>query len=171
MKKFLLLSVTALIGLTGCKKDDDSNPGPTTPDTLENRLVSGTWVLTEVAYSGEVPNPLDPINPIPFSGNGTNVSGDFNFSKNPYEMDFNFAFTASVAGAGSFPVSRSGSGTWTSTSDESRVVLTPDGQDDMLFDVEVNEKNKQVWTGVVPYTLPPPFSVTIMVNVDFTLEK
>lgn len=169
MKKFLTLAVAALVGLASCSKDDPA-PAPAAPDTLDNRLV-GTWDLTSVTYSGTAPNPLNPTQSIPFSGTGTNTNGGFTFSKNPNEMDFDFGFTASANGMGSFPISRSGSGTWTTTSDGSRVILTPTGEDDMLFDVILNQKNKQVWSGTLPYTLPAPLSITILVDAEFTLEK
>jgi hypothetical protein len=111
MKKLAILFF-AVLAFAACKKT-------TTP--IDNSVplverIPGNWDITEINYSGLLPNPINPGQFIPFSGIGQNLVGDFNFTSDPNYGEFNVSFLASVDIGTSqpltAPVSQSHYGEW-----------------------------------------------------------
>jgi|GEM_PF-1029782 len=165
-----LLFVTAAVGgLTGCKEDSNNN---TPSQTLEDRLV-GEWTMTALFYDTEIPNPAVPGTTIPLSGNADNVSGDFIVTQNPNEVDYTLIFSVTLPPplVGGVPINIARSGTWTVTGDEKRVIVEDASNGELiLYDVLVNEPNRQVWASEVPFSIPGT-GLTLFSDIEFTLER
>lgn len=166
MKKLLAILVISAAAF-GCSDDNDNNNnnGPT---GLAKRMV-GTWDMTELSYSTQIPNPLDPFNPIDATGDAQNVDGVFSVRYNPDQtVVYNYSFTIVDSDIPvPVPVSRSGEAEWEVIGGNTKVVMEEDGET-IIYDVITNEPNRQVWSGTVP-TEFQGFSFDS--DIVFTLEK
>lgn len=166
MRKFMLLVAGLLITVAACKKENN-----TAEPTYEDRL-TGTWDLKAVQYDGTTINPANPTQPLEVKGDGTNVLGVFELTQNPNHLKYSFSFNADVklsdtsTQSVSVPISQSGEGDWTTTSDESKLIITDTSGTIYTFNVLVNEANKQVFKTNIQETVLG----LIPVNADVTLE-
>ena len=177
MKKILLLLFAFTLSLASCKKDDkdDSNTEPA-PQTYEQRI-EGEWDLVAVSYDTEIPDLTGGGSPTPIAGNGKDVSGDFNLTRDPNRVvyDLNFKAELDPFGTGSgfeIPVNFESSGDWTTTSDASKLIVTDDMGEEIIFDVEVNEQNKQVFSSAITESVDLlGFPLSLEVDLLLTFER
>lgn len=174
MKKILLLISCFTLALSSCKKEDKESTDPTPqPQTYEQR-VTGEWDLVAVSYDTEIPNFLNAGSPpIVVAGDGKDVSGRFVLTQNPNEIDYNLNFMAEadILGTGmpvELPVNFASSGTWTTTSDGSKLIVTDEDGEEILFNVEVNEQDKQVFSATLSQS-GSDFGLPITLEIDILL--
>lgn len=175
MKKIALFLFAFAIALTSCKKEDKDSTTTPTPKTFEEKL-EGNWDLVAVTYSTEIPDLLGGGAPTPVAGNGTEVSGDFDLTRNPNRVEYNLNFKAEVDpfGTGSpieVPVNFESSGDWTTTSDASKVIITDDLGQEIIFNVDVNEENKQVYSATITESVNVLVPITLEVDMILTFER
>ncbi len=170
MKHFITLSL-ALLVLVACKKTnqvDDSQP-------LSERL-PGTWNLVAVEYNGSAPNPTNPGQVLPFSGEGKQVSGGFYFDADTNLGNFNVTFIAEVdLGLGQpleIPVSEKRGGTY-EILDNDRIVQMTNFNGDSVYDWEVrtNLPNRQVWFETFYHDFGLPGLDSVAIDVQTTMER
>ena len=89
MKK-LALMVSTLFLAVACTNE----PTPSTQFIRQDIL--GEWTLSQVAYSGEMPNPLNPSALVQFSGLGTQLIGSVNIYEMPDTGNIDIAFVADL---------------------------------------------------------------------------
>ena len=104
MKK-LALMVSTLFLAVACTNE----PTPSTQFIRQDIL--GEWTLSQVAYSGEMPNPLNPSALVQFSGLGTQLIGSVNIYEMPDTGNIDIAFVADLNSI-QVPVSLKSSGSW-----------------------------------------------------------
>lgn len=177
MKNIILLFSAAVLLFASCKKDDknDTTSQPTT-QSYEQRI-AGQWDLVAVSYDTEIPNIQDPTEPaIQVSGEGKDVSGKFILTRNPNEIDYNLNFTAEVDPFNSgtaipVPVNFGSSGTWTTTSDASKLIVTDENDEEILFNVDVNEQNKQTFSATITQTINMGIPLSLAVDIVLSFER
>ena len=178
MKKLILLISCFALTFVSCKKEDKDDSTPTPKAQTYEERVTGEWDLVAVSYDTEIPNLLNPGSPsIPVAGNGKDVSGRFELTRDPNEIDYNLNFKAEVdlMGTGSpmeLPINFGSTGTWTTTSDDSKLIVTDEDGEETLFSVKVNEQNKQVFSSTLiqsgsDFGLP----ITLEVDILLTFER
>ncbi len=165
MKK-LLLSGLAILALTisSCKDDNISSFEP--PANYEDRL-AGTWNLERVIYDTEIPDLTGGTGSTPVHGEGTNVSGTFTLSQDPNEFDYEFRFGVNLMGI-ALPINQQGSGTWTTTRDDSKIIVTDESGEEIVFNVIVNEEKKQVYTTTVTQNLQNVLTLDVDLELEFS---
>lgn len=173
--KYFVTTFLALFILISCKKEKtpDLDQGPA---SLSERILQPGWSITEIEYSGFAPNPLDTTKIVPFSGQGTNVSGYFVFQENPNEGEFEINFTSNIdiglSNPISFPVKENHRGNYNVWEDESHVSMW---RNDTVFDWAVvnNEVKKQTWSTTISYKfqLTATSSVTVPISVKATMVR
>lgn len=130
--------------------------------------------MVAVSYDTEIPNFLNPGSPaIVVAGDGKDVSGRFELTRNPNEIDYNLNFMAEadILGTGmpvELPVNFASSGTWTTTSDGSKLIVTDEDGEEILFNVEVNEQDKQVFSSTLSQS-GSDFGLPITLEIDILL--
>lgn len=168
MKRIVAIALFLLF-LGACSKDKNNNNNNNTPAGLEGRLV-GSWNMTALDYSTQVPNPLDPFNPIDVTGDAQDLQGTFTVTSNPNVVVYNYSFNIVDADLPfPVPVQRSGQATWDVISNDTKVVLE-EGGESIIYDVVTNEATRQVWAGTLPFTIPGA-GITVNSDIQFTLEK
>lgn len=168
MKRIVAIALSLLF-LGACSKDKNNNNNNNTPAGLEGRLV-GSWNMTALDYSTQVPNPLDPFNPIDVTGDAQDLQGTFTVTSNPNVVVYNYSFNIVDADLPfPVPVQRSGQATWDVISNDTKVVLE-EGGESIIYDVVTNEATRQVWAGTLPFTIPGA-GITVNSDIQFTLEK
>ncbi len=169
MKK--LLPVLLILGVftlgISCKKKD--KPTKVEEPTFEERL-EGTWNLKAVKYDSEIPS-LTGGDPVPVNGEGTEVGGSIKLTRNPHKFEYDFSFNASIdPGLGSpvtVPIQQAGTGTWTTTSDNSKIITTADSGEEVIFNVKINEANRQVYETTVTQDIQGFFSIEADLELEF----
>lgn len=170
MKK--LIFALAIISMAlACKKDDNCQPVTSYEYPYEQRL-EGNWDLVGVEYDTELPDISGSGQTIPVSGSGTNVSGTFDLSRDPNNVDYNFSFTAlaDITGTGfpvPIPVNFSSTGEWTTTSDEKHLLITDDNGETLVFDVEENQEDTQIFTSTISENFQGIFTLEVFVRLSF----
>lgn len=168
MKRIIAIALSLLF-LGACSKDKNNNNNNNTPAGLAGRLV-GSWNMTALDYSTQVPNPLDPFNPIDVTGDAQDLQGTFTVTANPNVVVYNYSFNIVDADLPfPVPVQRSGQATWDVISNDTKVVLE-EGGESIIYDVVTNEATRQVWAGTLPFTIPGA-GITVNSDIQFTLEK
>lgn len=169
MKKLLAFLFLFALVTAACSDDNDNNNGNSGPTGLTKRLI-GTWDMTELSYSTQVINPLNPLNPIDVQGDAQNVDGTFIVNNQPNSVDYFYSFSIvdSLLPI-PVPVQANGSGTWEVIANDTKVLLTEDGES-IIYDVLVDEPARQVWSGTIPFT-PPGGGPSIDSDIEFTLIK
>lgn len=168
MKRIVAIALSLLF-LGACSKDKNNNNNNNTPAGLAGRLV-GSWNMTALDYSTQVPNPLDPFNPIDVTGDAQDLQGTFTVTANPNVVVYNYSFNIVDADLPfPVPVQRSGQATWDVISNDTKVVLE-EGGESIIYDVVTNEATRQVWAGTLPFTIPGA-GITVNSDIQFTLEK
>lgn len=168
MKKILAIAMSLLF-LGACSKDKNNNNNNNGPTGLTGRLV-GTWNMTALDYSTQVPNPLNPLSPIDLTGDAQDLEGTFTVTANPNVVVYNYSFNIVDADLPfPIPVQRSGQATWDVISNDTKVVLEENGES-TIYDVITNEAARQIWAGTLPFTIPG-VGITVDSDIQFTLER
>ncbi len=124
--------------------------------------------MTQVAYSGEMPNPLNPSVLVQFSGLGTQLSGKVNIYEMPDTGNIDISFVADLSSI-QVPVSLESSGSWTLTNNDSTLVLDNDSVS-FNFVMVSGLPNEQVWTTSF-MQIPADSSYWADIDLELTLVK
>lgn len=143
-----------------------NNPTPTTQFVRQD--IVGEWTMTQVAYSGEMPNPLNPSVLVQFSGLGTQLSGKVNIYEMPDTGNIDISFVADLSSI-QVPVSLESSGSWTLTNNDSTLVLDNDSVS-FNFVMVSGLPNEQVWTTSF-MQIPADSSYWADIDLELTLVK
>jgi hypothetical protein len=168
MKK-ILFSFFLISLLSACSKDEGLDP-VSQGSAFEQRL-QGNWQLVGVKYDTEVPNPLNPTMPIEVKGDGINVTGGHTIGYEPNTIEYSYNFTAEADFGGTkipIPSSREADGEWILNGAEDKIFITDEDGSTTIWDVIVNEENKQVYRGEVTETFQ---SFTIVIDTELTFER
>ena len=174
MKKIVFLLCALTLSIASCKKE--KKDAASTPQTYEDR-VAGNWDLVAVSYETEIPDLSGSGGgPISIAGEGKDVSGTFILTKNPNEINYILSFNAELDPLNTgnpveFPVNFASSGVWTTTSDASKLIVTDDNGEEILFNVEVNEQNKQVFSSTLSQSINVGIPITLEVDIVLTFER
>jgi hypothetical protein len=165
MKKWIPFLVLGLATMACSDDDEDNGPGG-----LTGRMI-GTWDMTSLTYATSIPNPFDPFNPINAAGDATGVQGVFNVRYNPAQnLDYDYEFTIDDDDLlFPIPINRTGQANWQVLANNTKVMLIEDGET-VIYDVIINDPNRQVWSGVIPFTISA-LSITVDTDIQFTLER
>lgn len=164
MKNWLLMSLAlSAIVFTGCKDDNISTDAD--PSNYEARL-AGTWDLDKVYFDTEIPSFDGTSDPTPVSGEGTNVKGNISLTRNPNKFDYTFSFDANIGIP--IPVNQTGSGTWTTTRDDTKLIVTDESGEEIVFEVITNSEKKQVYTTTITQTFQNVFSLEVDLELEFS---
>ncbi len=164
MKKLFALSLAIFaLTITSCKDDNISSNED--PNDYEARL-EGTWDLEKVHYDTEIPA-LTGGDPTPISGEGNNVNGNITLTRNPNTFTYDFNFDADFSGL-PIPVGQKGSGTWTTSRDNSKLIVTDDTGQEIVFVVVSNEAKKQVYTTTISQSVQGIFTLEVDLELEFT---
>ncbi len=143
-----------------------NNPDPTLQFNRQD--IVGEWTMVQVAYSGEMPNPLNPSSLLQFSGLGTQLLGKVNIYEMPDTGNINISFVADL-GSIQVPVSMESSGIWTLTNNDSTLVLDNDSVS-FNFVMLSALPNEQVWTTSF-IQIPADSSYWADIDLELTLVK
>lgn len=124
--------------------------------------------MTQVAYSGEMPNPLNTSALVQFSGLGTQLSGKVNIYEMPDTGNIDISFVADLSSI-QVPVSLESSGSWTLTNNDSTLVLDNDSVS-FNFVMVSGLPNEQVWTTSF-MQIPADSSYWADIDLELTLVK
>ena len=164
MKKLIAFSLAIFaFSLTSCKDDNVSTNED--PNNYEARL-EGTWDLEKVHYDTEIPA-LGGGSPTPVTGDGKNVNGNITLTRNPNNFTYDFSFDADLAGL-PIPVNQQGSGTWTTSRDNSKLIVTDENGEEIVFVVVSNEAKKQVYTTTISETVQQIFTLEVDLDLEFS---
>ena len=180
MKKLAILSILFIVFIA-CKKED---PPTTIPSSVDmNARLHGIWDITAVTYSGLAPNPLDSTQQIPFSGEGSQVTGyyDFDTIPDPNRLDFEMAFVGALNFASgttlNVPVNEEGWGLWYVVKEKNTIegtsyVINSTETDTVpvVWDILENEPTRQVWATTREFDWPG-FPVPVLLDMKTTIEK
>ena len=143
-----------------------NNPTPTAQFIRQD--IVGEWTMTQVAYSGEMPNQLNPSALVQFSGLGTQLSGKVNIYEMPDTGNIDISFVADLSSI-QVPVSLESSGSWTLTNNDSTLVLDNDSVS-FNFVMVSGLPNEQVWTTSF-MQIPADSSYWADIDLELTLVK
>lgn len=143
-----------------------NNPDPTLKFNRQD--IVGEWTVVQVAYSGEMPNPLNPSSLLQFSGLGTQLLGKVNIYEMPDTGNINISFVADL-GSIQVPVPIESSGIWTLTNNDSTLVLDNDSVS-FNFVMLSGLPNEQVWTTSY-MQIPADSSYWADIDLELTLVK
>lgn len=165
MKKWIPILVLGLATMACSDDDEDNGPGG-----LTGRMI-GTWDMTSLTYATSIPNPLDPFNPIVVSGSAAGVQGEFNVRYSPAQnLDYDYEFIIDDDDLlFPIPINQTGQADWQVLANNTKVMLIED-QETVIYDVLINEQNRQVWSGVIPFTISA-LSISVDTDIQFTLER
>jgi len=161
MKKIALMFSTLFLAVA-CTND----PTPTTQFIRQDIL--GEWSVSQVAYSGEMPNPLNPAALVQFSGLGTQLNGEVNLYEAPDTGNIDVVFVADLSSI-QVPVSLKSSGTWTLTNNDSTLVLDNDSVS-FNFVMVSGLPTEQIWTTSF-MQVPADSSYWADIDLELTLIK
>jgi len=143
-----------------------SEPVPTEVFVRED--LAGEWTITEVAYSGEMPNPFDPTALMQFSGLGTQLNGFVNLYEMPDTGNLDLQFVANLNSI-QVPVSLMSGGAWSLTNNDSTLVLDNDSVS-YTFKMISGLPTEQVW-GTSFMQIPEDSSYWADIDMELTLIK
>lgn len=161
MKK-LILALFAGVLMTSC----NTTPVPSEVFVRENLL--GEWSVSQVAYSGQMPNPLNPSTLMSFSGLGTQLNGEVNIYEMPDTGNVYIEFVAALNTI-QVPVSLISNGTWTLVNNDSTLVLDNDSVS-YSFVMVSGMPTEQVWTTSF-MQVPADSSYWADIDLELTLIK
>lgn len=167
---FPFLIIASIAFLFSCKKENKETVVKIVTEYPYEKRLEGEWKLKEVEYDSEIPDLTGSGGVTNISGKGSVVNGRINFERNPHFTNYNFSFIGltDITGTGfplPLPIVLGGSGEWTSTSDQSKIILT-EGSDQLIFDVLVNEENVQV----LETTISQDIQGLLLVDLNMTLS-
>jgi len=130
--------------------------------------VVGEWTITEVAYSGEMPNPFDPSALMQFSGLGSQLNGSVHLYEMPDTGSLDLSFVANLNSI-QVPVSLVSGGTWSLTNNDSTLILDNDSVS-YAFKMISGLPTEQVW-GTSFMQIPEDSSYWADIDMELTLIK
>ena len=119
MKVKSLVAILSTVMLVACTTES------TPSEVFVRQDLLGEWTVNQVAYSGEMPNPLNPSALMQFSGLGTQLYGKVNLYEMPDTRNLHLEFVANLNTI-QVPVNLISSGTWTLTNADSVFVMDND---------------------------------------------
>ncbi len=141
---------------------------PTPTEVFVRQDVLGEWTVNQVAYSGEMPNPLNPSALMQFSGLGTQLYGKVNLYEMPETGNLHVEFVANLNTI-QVPVSLISSGTWTLTNADSVLVMDNDSAS-YSFVMVSGLPTEQVWRTSF-MQIPADSSYWADIDLELTLIK
>ena len=115
--------ILSTIALAICFASCDTMPQSSEVFVRQDLL--GEWTVSQVAYSGEMPNPLNPSALMQFSGLGSQLVGEVNIYEMPDSGNIDLQFVANLNTI-QVPVELASAGTWSLTNSDSALVLDND---------------------------------------------
>ncbi|MCH1533366.1 MAG: hypothetical protein L7S65_00255 [Schleiferiaceae bacterium] len=163
MKKTLLaLVATGTLIALSCTKD------PVATETFIREDVVGEWTVNQVAYSGEMPNPINPSALMQFSGIGTQLYGKINIYEMPDTGNLHVDFVANLNTI-QVPVSLISGGTWYLENNDSTLVLDNDSVS-YAFKMISGLPTQQIWQTSF-MQVPADSSYWADIDLELTLIK
>lgn len=141
---------------------------PTPTEVFVRQDVLGEWTVNQVAYSGEMPNPLNPSALMQFSGLGTQLYGKVNLYEMPDTGNLHVEFVANLNTI-QVPVSLISSGTWSLTNADSVLVMDNDSVS-YSFVMVSGLPTEQVWRTSF-MQIPADSSYWADIDLELTLIK
>jgi len=162
MKVRSLIAILSTALMAACTTE------PTPTEVFERQDVLGEWTVNQVAYSGEMPNPLNPSALMQFSGLGTQLYGKVNLYEMPDTGNLHVEFVANLNTI-QVPVSLISSGTWTLTNADSVLVMDNDSVS-YSFVMVSGLPTEQVWRTSF-MQIPADSSYWADIDLELTLIK
>ena len=162
MKVRSLIAILSTALMVACKTE------PTPTEVFVRQDVLGEWTVNQVAYSGEMPNPLNPRALMQFSGLGTQLYGKVNLYEMPDTGNLHVEFVANLNTI-QVPVSLISSGTWTLTNADSVLVMDNDSVS-YSFVMVSGLPTQQVWRTSF-MQIPADSSYWADIDLELTLIK
>lgn len=162
MKVKSLIAILSTALMVACTTE------PTPTEVFVRQDVLGEWTVNQVAYSGEMPNPLNPSALMQFSGLGTQLYGKVNLYEMPDTGNLHVEFVANLNTI-QVPVSLISSGTWTLTNADSVLVMDNDSVS-YSFVMVSGLPTEQVWRTSF-MQIPADSSYWADIDLELTLIK
>ncbi len=162
MKVRSLIAILSTAIMVACTTE------PTPTEVFVRQDVLGEWTVNQVAYSGEMPNPLNPSALMQFSGLGTQLYGKVNLYEMPDTGNLHVEFVANLNTI-QVPVSLISSGTWTLTNADSVLVMDNDSVS-YSFVMVSGLPTQQVWRTSF-MQIPADSSYWADIDLELTLIK
>ena len=162
MKVKSLVAILSTVVLVACTTE------PTPSEVFVRQDVLGEWTVNQVAYSGEMPNPLNPSTLMQFSGLGTQLYGKVNLYEMPDTGNLHLEFVANLNTI-QVPVSLMSSGTWSLTNADSVFVMDNDSVS-YSFVMVSGLPTEQVWRTSF-MQIPADSSYWADIDLELTLIK
>ena len=162
MKARSLIAILSTALMVACTTE------PTPTEVFVRQDVLGEWTVNQVAYSGEMPNPLNPSALMQFSGLGTQLYGKVNLYEMPDTGNLHVEFVANLNTI-QVPVSLISSGTWTLTNADSVLVMNNDSVS-YSFVMVSGLPTQQVWRTSF-MQIPADSSYWADIDLELTLIK
>ena len=162
MKARSLIAILSTALMVACTTE------PTPTEVFVRQDVLGEWTVNQVAYSGEMPNPLNPSALMQFSGLGTQLYGKVNLYEMPDTGNLHVEFVANLNTI-QVPVSLISSGTWTLTNADSVLVMDNDSVS-YSFVMVSGLPTEQVWRTSF-MQIPADSSYWADIDLELTLIK
>ena len=162
MKVRSLIVILSTVILAAC------NTEPTPTEVFVRQDVLGEWTVNQVAYSGEMPNPLNPSALMQFSGLGTQLYGKVNLYEMPDTGNLHVEFVANLNTI-QVPVSLISSGAWSIKSSDSVLVMDNDSVS-YSFEMVSGLPTEQVWRTSF-MQIPADSSYWADIDLELTLIK
>ena len=162
MKVRSLIAILSTALMAACTTE------PTPTEVFVRQDVLGEWTVNQVAYSGEMPNPLNPSALMQFSGLGSQLNGSVNLYEMPDTGNLDLQFVASLNTI-QVPVSLVSGGAWSLTNNDSTLVLDNDSVS-YTFKMISGLPTEQVW-GTSFMQIPEDSSYWADIDMELTLIK
>jgi len=144
------------------------NTEPTPSEVFVRQELLGEWTVNQVAYSGEMPNPLNPSSLMQFSGLGTQLYGKVNLLEMPDTGNLHVEFVANLNTI-QVPVSLISSGTWSIANADSVLIMDNDSVS-YSFKMLSGLPTEQVWRTSF-MQIPADSSYWADIDLELTLIK
>lgn len=144
------------------------NPDPVPTEVFTRQDVVGEWTVNQVAYSGEMPNPLNPSAIMQFSGLGTDLYGKINIYEMPDTGNMHVEFVAHLNTI-QVPVVLISGGEWRLTNNDSTLVMDNDSVS-FEFKMVSGLPTQQVWSTSY-MQIPADSSYWADIDLELTLVK
>ena len=163
MKKTLLTFIAAgALLVASCTTE------PVAKETFNREDVVGEWTVNQVAYSGEMPNPINPSALMHFSGIGTQLYGKINIYEMPDTGNLHVDFVANLNTI-QVPVSLISGGSWYLENNDSTLVLDNDSVS-YAFKMISGLPTQQIWQTFF-MQIPADSSYWADIDLELTLIK
>lgn len=162
MKVKSLVAILSTLMLVACTTES------TPSEVFVRQDLLGEWTVNQVAYSGEMPNPLNPSALMQFSGLGAQLYGKVNLYEMPDTGNLHLEFVANLNTI-QVPVNLISSGTWTLTNADSVFVMDNDSVS-YSFVMVSGLPTEQVWRTSF-MQIPADSSYWADIDLELTLIK